>query len=118
MTDCEPLVILNALTQLDPYKLPPGRELDRLVHERLFSNDGNSDVPEYSADQKAADKVRSRIKNLYGHSVTLGETKLRSRRFFARLESGPSTSTEVLAESYPLAICRLALIVSQSRGGA
>lgn len=67
----------------------------------------------YSTDAKAADKVRARIKSLYGYSVSTGETRLRApRRFFARLESGPSTSTEVLADTVPLAICRLALVMN------
>jgi hypothetical protein len=34
-----------------------------------------------------------------------------TKRFFARYDSDPSTATEVLAETEPLAICRLALIL-------
>lgn len=66
----------------------------------------------FSNEQKAADKVKARVKALHGFPVTTGETRLRTRRFFARLETVPSTATEVLAETLPLAICRLALVVS------
>lgn len=67
---------------------------------------------EYSTDSKAAEKVRTHLKALFGYAVSVGETRLRTRRYFARLESGASTSTEALAETMPLAICRLALVMS------
>jgi hypothetical protein len=98
------------LTGINPYGIPAGAELDALIHERCFKGEGPALA--YSTDSKAADKVRSRIKSIYGFSVLVGETRLRPPRgFFARLESGPSTATEVLADSIPLALCRLALVL-------
>jgi hypothetical protein len=98
--------------QLDnPYKAPPGPELDKWIHAKLFPNE-NSSPPPYSTDDKAAEKVRSRLKILYGHRVETGTTRLRHTPYFARFDTGPSTSTEALAESLPLAICRLALVVA------
>jgi hypothetical protein len=38
-----------------------------------------------------------------------------SRKFFARYDSDPSTATEALAETEPLAICRLALVLIKRR---
>lgn len=99
----------------NPYKAPPGSELDLWIHANLFKGEGSPVLP-YSTEEKAAEKVRARIKSLYGHRVETGTTRLRSTPFFARFESGPSTSTEVLAESLPLAICRLALVVGSKRG--
>jgi hypothetical protein len=84
--------------------------LDALIHERCFRNEGPA-LP-YSSDSKAADKVRARLKATFGYSVSVGETQLKGpRRYFARLESGPSTATEVLAETIPLAVSRLALVM-------
>jgi hypothetical protein len=95
----------------NPYKAEPGVDLDRQIHQIFFPNNSSSPAP-YSTDDKAAEKVRNRLKSLYRYPVVTGQTQTRPRHFYARFESGPSTSTEVLADTYPLAICRLALIVS------
>jgi len=85
--------------------------LDALIHERIFG-ESNSPVS-YSTSEKFTDRLKARIKASYGCRVVTGETQLRTRPYFARFESGPSTSTEVLAESIPLALCRLALLLSE-----
>jgi hypothetical protein len=103
------------LEKSNPYSFPPGAELDSIVHEQCF--DGLGSVLPYSTDRHSAEKVRVRLKELYGYSVSIGETRLRTRRYFARLDTGPSTATEVLAETLPLAICRLAVVVSYRRTG-
>lgn len=72
----------------------------------------------YSTDESAADRVKARIKSMYGYPVETGQTKMKPRKFFARFESGPSTSTEVLADTLPLAICRLALVIAAKRDPA
>lgn len=95
---------------INPYGIAAGPELDELIHRHCFGSEG--DIQAYSTDAKAADRVRARVKSQFGYAVSTGETRLRSRRYFARLESGPSTATEVLAETVPLAICRLALVMS------
>jgi hypothetical protein len=97
----------------NPYKAVPSVELDTWLHDHFFNA---SDQPlAYSTDDRAADKLRARIKSVYGHRVETGTTSVRTARFFARLESGPSTSTETLAETYPLAVSRLALVVALRR---
>ena len=59
--------------------------------------------------------MRTRLKAMYKFPVKVGETKTRPTKFFARFDSGPSTSTEVLAETRALAICRLALVIGSRR---
>lgn len=100
----------------NPYKAPSGSETDNAIHERFFG--ASYSLLPYSTDESAAEKVKLRIKSIYGYPVQTGETKTRPRHFFARLESGPSTSTEALADSLPLAICRLALVIAAKRDPA
>jgi hypothetical protein len=101
------------LRGFNPYRAIPGPETDQAIHERLFSGDGG--VLPYSTDESSAEKVRARLKAMYKFPVHVGETKTHPRKFFARFESGPSTSTEVLADSKALAICRLALLIGMKR---
>jgi hypothetical protein len=98
----------------NPYKASPGVALDDWLHSYFFANTSHKPLA-YSTDEKAADKLRARMKSLYGHKVETGTTALREARHFARLESGPSTSTETLAPTYALAISRLALVVALRR---
>ena len=101
---------------INPYTISPGSELDDLIHERLFGGNSSQETLAYSTEVNLADKVKARMKSLYGHKVVTGETRSRQKRYFARLDDDPSTSTEVLADTYPLAICRLALLLSERRG--
>ena len=105
---------IRALQFGNPYKAGPGAELDRWLHNYFFSNTSQEPLP-YSTDDKAADKLRARMNSFYGSRVDTGTTRVQSARYFARLESGPSTSTETLAATYALAICRLALVVALRR---
>jgi hypothetical protein len=88
--------------------------LDGWLHEHYFGNMAQDLLP-YSTDEKAAEKLRARIKSLYGYKVETGKTSVRTGRFFARLETGASTSTETLAETIALAISRLGLVVALRR---
>jgi hypothetical protein len=102
-----------ALLRSNPYKAVAGGETDDLIHQQFFSEEGM--ILSYSTDERAAEKVRSKLKALYKCAVQVGETKTRPVRFFARFDTGPSTSTEVLADSRALAICRLALVIGSRR---
>jgi len=97
----------------NPYMASPGPEMDRAIHDQFFS--GNGDVLPYSTEAGSAEKVRNRLKAIYKCPVLIGETKTRPKKYFARFDSGPSTATEVLAESQALAICRLALLIGLKR---
>ena len=100
---------------LNPYKAPAGTDTDHSIHNHFFS--GIGDLLAYTTDDDAAEKVRARLKTLYKCPVQVGETKTHPRKFFARFDTGPSTSTEVLAETKALAICRLALVIGMRREG-
>lgn len=83
-----------------------------MIHARLFGNkDETVLAPAYSTDTSASGKVRSKLKSVYGHPIIIGQTRMSGRKYFARYDSDPSTATEVLAETEPLAICRLAAIL-------
>jgi hypothetical protein len=98
----------------NPYKANSGAELDNWLHEHFFTGTSQEALP-YSTDERSAEKLRARIKSLYGYKVHTGTTSVRTAKFFARLETGASTSTETLAETLPLAIARLALVVALRR---
>ena len=103
------------LLGINPYKIPAGVELDALIHARIFREESSFPL-EYSSNPRLAEKVRVRIKVLFGFPVVTGQTRLKATPYFARFESGPSSSTEVLADTIPLAICRLALLLSERHG--
>ncbi len=96
---------------VDLYRIPAGPDLDRIVHEKVFRTDQTSDCPPYSTDEDLARKVYRELRKRFDSSVIIGKTRTNSgKRYFARYGSDPSTSTEVLAESFPLAICRMAAL--------
>jgi hypothetical protein len=102
----------SSIKDVNPYAFPAGPELDELIHRKLFGqNNENEKAPPYSTTRPDSSKVRSKLKSQYGHPIVVGQTRMASKRFFARYDSDPSTATEVLAETEPLAICRLALIL-------
>jgi hypothetical protein len=106
------LAINPPIKDINPYTLAAGRDLDQLIHRRLFGlNDEADGIPFYSVDAGASSKVRSKLRSLYGHPIIVGQARMPGRRHFARYDSDPSTATEVLAETEPLAICRLAVIL-------
>jgi hypothetical protein len=102
---------MHHLSDIDPYRMPSGSDLDGLLHRFLFKASDDVTPPAYSTDLREAEKVAARLKsNFEMKNLTTGRTRLSHKPFFARHESGPSTSTEVIAETLPLAICRLALL--------
>ena len=106
------LLSLHRIKDINPYTLAAGRDLDEMIHRRLFgSQDTGDKIPLYSVDPAASAKVRSKLKAFYGHPIIVGQTRMSGRKHFARYDSDPSTATEVLAETEPLAICRLAVIL-------
>lgn len=101
----------------NPYKAEPGQELDQAIHQNLFEG-APLNAPPYSTDEALAERIRSRLKDLYGYRVQIGRTRMKSPLYFARFESGASTSTEVLAETLPLAVCRLAMVLASKENAA
>jgi hypothetical protein len=94
----------------DPYKIEAGPELDLLVHVRVMGNESGGDCPAYSSEQSEARKVVTRLRSHHHLAVAYGRTTMRSRGWFARYGLDPSTATEVISATLPLAICRLALL--------
>ena len=100
---------------MNPYQVNEGPELDRFLHRQLFDSDDVGDesrgIPAYSSDETASSKLKARLRALRGHAVAIGRVGGRERGYFARLESDPSTATECIAQTQPLALCRLAAVL-------
>jgi|SRR5688572_33373260 len=102
----------SPIKDVNPYTFPAGPDLDAIIHRKLFGhNSENEKAPAYSTNTSESSRVRSKLKSHFGHPIVVGQTRMTNKRYFARYDSDPSTATEVLAESEPLAICRLALIL-------
>ena len=97
------------MLDVNPYNVQEGPELDNLIHVRVMRQT-DSKSPPYSTEEKAARRVLARLKSASTRTVVVGQTALRKKRWFARYETDASDGTEVLAETFPLAICRLALL--------
>ena len=101
--------------EVNPYQLPQGPDLDRLVHVQVMGRT-DQNPPPYSTDEKAARQVLAKLRSTADRTVVTGRTALRKKRWFARYESDASDGTEVLAETLALAICRLALLRVMAQG--
>lgn len=96
----------------NPYEVDVGRELDLLVHHFVMKQPKEDlSVPAYSTEMSDAKKVLAQLKSSYSTAVISGRTAITGRSWFARFASTSTHGTEVLADSLPLAICRLALLV-------
>ena len=105
------------MEEINPYTIPAGGKLDELIHIRVLRKPLNGPVPHYSTEEAPAEWVYAWLRGLSGAKIVVGQSKLRaSRRWFARHEKDPSTGTEVMAETYPLAVCRLALLMRDHYG--
>lgn len=97
----------------DPYQAQPGEVLDHAVHTQVFGMSDEGGCPPYSTDAAESTKVKRALKSEFGVSVKTGKTRIHAKPYFARYGSDPSTATEVVAETLPLAVCRLALLIAQ-----
>jgi len=98
------------LNEVDPYSIQSGRELDALIHFQVFNKPWHLAAPCYSTDRKTADELKRDLESKYGTPIVTGKTAMRVPLWFARYEVEPGNPTEVLAETYPLAISRLAVL--------
>ena len=103
------------MSDVNPYEVEPGPDLDRLVQSQVMGEPDTA-CPAYSTDEKEARRVLAKLKTDTGKTIIVGRTSLKNKRWFARYETDPSDGTEVLAETLPLAICRLALLRVQKEG--
>ena len=97
----------------DPYQAQPGEALDHAIHTQVLGMSDTGACPSYSTDDSECNKVKRALKSDFGVPIKTGKTQIRTKPYFARYGSDPSTSTEVLAETLPLAICRVALLIAQ-----
>ena len=72
--------------------------------------------PRYSTDLREAKKVVAYMKAAWRVTMVSGRTSVPGRPWFARIVTIGDHGTEVLAETWPLAICRLALIYAARKG--
>ena len=94
----------------NPYAAEAGPELDARIHLGMMSQAATSGpYPPYSTDTKLAKQVLAKLRT--GRpSVIVGRTALEGRSWFARYERNAMDGTEVFADTFELAICRLALL--------
>ena len=97
----------------DPYQAQPGEALDHAIHTQVLGMSDTGSCPPYSTDDSKCNKVKRALKSDFGVPIKTGKTQIRTKPYFARYGSDPSTSTEVVAETLPLAICRVALLIAQ-----
>lgn len=99
------------MLEFNPYQAQAGQELDAFIHEHVMKETVDSgNCPPYSTETKLAKKVLSKLKARGGMLFTVGRTHLEGRTWFARSETNAMNGTEVFAETFALAICRLALL--------
>lgn len=96
----------------DPFHAAPGRELDAHVPHQILNQPLSSTYPKYSSDPSAANVLRKHLETSKSLRITVGKTATRPSAWFARYEIDKGNPTEVLADSYPVAICRLAILRS------
>lgn len=105
------------MTCLNPYELAAGPELDAAIHCEILGLPESGVYPSYSTNPKEAENVRRHIETKYGIAIFAGKTNIAEKPWFARYEMEIGNPTEVLAETYSLAICRLAFLRARRGGG-
>jgi hypothetical protein len=101
------------MDNIDPYGVPAGRELDALIHFRILKNALSHQYPAYSSNPQDADKLKKAVETQCAVRIEVGQTRLKEKRWFARYEIASGNPTEVLAETYPLAVSRLAVLLTR-----
>ncbi len=97
----------------NPHQEPASRELDAYIHHRVLKNPLSHHYPNYSADPTAAENLRRTLQQKYKTKIISGRTAIFGKTWFARYELDPGNPTEALAESYALAVCRLAILLAK-----
>ncbi|MBI2948650.1 MAG: hypothetical protein HYY23_13485 [Verrucomicrobia bacterium] len=96
-----------------PHEWPASRELDAFIHYQVLKNASTSDCPHYSTDSTTAEHLRRRLAQDYNLRIVTGRTSVPGRTWFAQAELEPGHPTRVLTESFPLCICRLAMLLAR-----
>jgi hypothetical protein len=99
----------SSIKSSNPYHVAAGRDLDAYIHGEILKNGPTKSCPNYSTELKDADALRRSIEAKHKMKIVSGKT-LAGKVWFARYEIDTGNPTEVHAETYPLAICRLVLL--------
>jgi hypothetical protein len=99
----------SSIKSSNPYRVAAGRDLDAYIHGEILKNGQTNNCPCYSTELKDAEALRRSIEANHKMKIVCGKT-LAGKTWFARYEIDAGNPTEVHAETYPLAICRLALL--------
>ena len=91
---------------MDIYKLQASNFLDESIYVNLM--DYGIERQEFSTDVKAAKYLVKVLRKPLGTKVETG--KASRGKYYARYGTDPSTTTEVLAETFPLAVSRMAML--------
>ncbi len=95
---------------VNPYTVEAGPDLDRLIHLGFMKQSvAAGPWPAYSTQTRLAKQVLTKLK-LGKPVVIIGRTGLPGRSWFARYERNAMDGTEVFADTFELAVCRLALL--------
>jgi hypothetical protein len=98
-----------------PSQMPAGPALDALIHTKVMGLSQRTQPPAYSTDIDEASKVKDKLQSGRGISIVYGLTPMPDRNWFARCALPAGSQLEVLANTYPLAICRFALAYTESQ---
>ena len=99
--------------KINPYQAPASDDVDSIINQGLFGGSSSIACPSYSTDDSLVQKMRRKLQITYNTKVVVGRTRIKDKPYFARYGTDVSTSTEVLAETKSLAICRMALLLIQ-----
>jgi hypothetical protein len=101
---------MGSLINGNIYKFPASEELNKVIHHDILHKE--SPIPDYSGEKDAAQSLERELRRTLPAKIVVGRVRRPVGHWFARYESDPSTATEVVAETYPLAISRLAVLCS------
>jgi hypothetical protein len=90
------------------YKFPASEELNTAIHNDVLRK--QPPIPDYSRETAAAEALEKELRRVLRSKIVVGRVRRPVGHWFARYESDPSTATEVVAETYALAISRLAVL--------
>jgi hypothetical protein len=96
----------------NPYTMPAGPELDQLVHNILMDDADSGRAPRYSTDDAQVERLQASARSRFGVKVMVGRTTIRRKPWFARYGTDPSQMTEVIAETCPLALSRIVVVLA------
>ncbi|MBI4657813.1 MAG: hypothetical protein HY735_03000 [Verrucomicrobia bacterium] len=98
------------MENVSPYGVSASGELDAWIHVRVLRNPPSPVYPAYSTNPDEATRLRKAFEERFGLRVTIGRTQIKEASWFARYETDLGNPTEVIADTYPLAMCRLAVL--------